>query len=75
MSKESGKPAAIANRRQNVAANTDNMTPARVAADTASHATRFNRSSTLYSTQLPAHASRAGIGQRKKDKAEFTRGL
>jgi hypothetical protein len=75
MSKESGKPAAIANRRQNVAANTDNMTPARVAADTASHATRFNRSSTLYSTQLPAHASRAGIGQRKKDEAEFTRGL
>jgi hypothetical protein len=57
MSKESGKPAAIANRRQNVAANTDNMTPARVAADTASH------------------ASRAGIGQRKKDEAEFTRGL
>jgi hypothetical protein len=51
------------------------MAPASVAIDKDSHTATSSRSKTPYSTQLPAHASRAGNGHRKKDKTELTREL
>ena len=66
-SKDSGKPAAMATRRQKVPASALRPAPAAVASAIASHAGRDSRNIRPYKNQLPPQAINAGNGQRSNN--------
>ena len=66
-SKDSGKPAAIATRRQKVPASALRPAPAAVASAIASQAGQDSRSIKPYKNQLPPQAIKAGKGQRSSN--------
>lgn len=65
-SSDKGKPAAIANRRQGVLANTLHSAPTKAHATIATQTSQPARRKNENSSQLTAHTSRAGIGHRSR---------